>query len=322
MQKLGLNIKENEPLANHTTFKVGGPARYFVEVDNKADLEKSILFAKNNNLPFFILGGGSNVLVADHGYNGLVIKVFSDQVDISGTRVRVFAGAVLAVVARRAIEAGLTGLEFAANIPGTIGGAVRGNAGAYGKGVGDLVDKVHVIDAGVGDLGAVVFTKKQCDFSYRDSIFKINKNKIITEVELVLEKSDRPADEILQEVAEEGNKRAKEQPWDYPSAGSVFKNIELSSRPTAVGRSGGTLSDTVSSLVTHGKIPAGKLIEDAGLKGEKIGGAMISKKHANFIINHADAKAADIVELIELVKKIVREKFDVELEEEIGYLGF
>ena len=310
--KKGLpGVKENILLKNYTTFKVGGPAKYFLVAKNKEDIIKAILVAKKFHpvrdyrdnkkaqrkqisngvkLPFFVLGGGSNTLVSDRGFKGLVIKVESRMLKVEGSSIYAEAGVSLSESVSTALENNLAGLEWTAGIPGTIGGAIYGNAGAFGKSMGDSVKKVEVLDT--KDLRFKICDLRKCKFGYRDSAFKRNKNLIILSVTLQLKKGNKK--EIEKKIKEYLKYRKKNQPLNFPSAGSIFKN------PPG--------------------FFAAKLIEDCGLTGKKIGKAKISEKHANFILNLGGAKAKDVKKLIKLIKQKVKKKFGVKLEEEIQYL--
>jgi UDP-N-acetylmuramate dehydrogenase len=256
-------IKKNISLKNFTTFKIGGKARYFFAAKTKEDLIRAIVAAKKAKLPFFILGGGSNILVSDGGFRGLVIKY----------------GQPLSFYVSK-------GLEWAAGIPGTIQGAVYGNAGAFGKSMKDVVKEVEVFDVKTDKIK--VFKNKDCRFSYRNSIFKKNKNLIILSVKIKTKKVN--AGKIKQYL----DYKKQNHPWNYPSAGSVFKNPDGFS--------------------------AAWLMEVCGLKGKRIGKAEISKKHANFIVNLGGAKEKDVKKLINLAKKSVKKKFKINLQEEIQFL--
>lgn len=269
-------IKKNVLLKNFTTFRIGGKARYFFVAKTKEDLIKAIVAAKKAKLPFFILGGGSNVLVSDGGFKGLVIK---------------YGQSLSSYVSK--------GLEWAAGIPGTIQGAIYGNAGAFGKSMKDIVKEVEVFDVKTEKIK--IFKNKDCRFSYRNSIFKKNKNLIILSVKIKTKK-EKKGDEALASSSTFAAARVKQyldykkqnHPWNYPSAGSVFKNPDGFS--------------------------AAWLVEACGLKGKRIGKAEISKKHANFIINLGGAKEKDVVKLINLAKKTVKKKFKINLQEEIQFL--
>ena len=288
IKKLGLTVKTNEPLAKYTTFKIGGPADFFVEVEEEEKLPKLIKLLKELKLPYFILGGGSNLLVADEGFRGVAIKISNIKYKISNRRIVVGAGVSLGRLVELASKNSLAGLEFAAGIPGTVGGAVRGNAGAWGQAIGDRVKRVKILTP----RGEIKWIKaSDCHFSYRQSRFKKTK-EIILEVELELEKGNKK--EIQEKISQNLAKRAT-QPKE-PSAGCIFVNP----KPFA----------------------AGELIDKCGLKGKRIGDAQISPKHANFIVNLGKARAAEVIKLIKLIKEKVKEKFGVELEEEISLLGF
>ena len=266
-------IRKNVPLAPYTTFKIGGKAKYFYEAKSKEDLVKAIKAAKEADLPFFILGGGSNILISDKGFDGLVIKLQATSYKLpqprqakrggQATKIVADAGVLLSKLVDESVRAGLTGLDWVVGIPGTVGGAVRGNAGAFGVSMSDIVKNI------------------------------INYEDVILSVELELKKGDREkSKKMIKEYLEYRDKR---HPLEYPSAGCIFENPE-------------------------GDF-AGRLIEQCGLKGKKEGSAMISKKHGNFIVNLGNAKAKDVIKLINLCKEKVREKFRIELEKEIEYLG-
>lgn len=269
-----MKFKRNILLKNHTTFRIGGKAKYFFEAKTKKDLMGAIRLAKKIKLPFFILGGGSNLLVSDRGYGGLIIKF----------------GRPLSLYVSK-------GLDWAAGIPGTIEGAVYGNAGAFGKSMKDAVKSVEAFDTNIEKVK--VFKNKDCQFGYRDSIFKKKKKLVILSVEI---KSGKGNPKKIKEYLDY---RRQHHPR-LPSAGSVFKNLVPSS---GVGRG-------------VGEAPAAILIHQAGLTGKKIGKAQISEKHSNFIVNLGIASAKDVKKLIKLVKESVKKKFKILLKEEIQYLGF
>jgi len=303
-----LKIRENVLLRDYTTFKIGGPARYFFVAKNKEDLKNTILWAKKKKLPFFILGGGSNVLFSDKGFNGLVIKLQNTQYEIRNTNVIAGAGVPLQKLVLEAAKKGLSGLENLAGIPGTLGGAIWGNAGAFGREIGDLVEEVKVLDVGGSKLEVKKLKNKDCKFGYRESIFKRRKNWIILEATLKLKRGKKK--EIEEKIKEILKLRKEKQPLEFPSAGSVFKNVPIEKVPKKI-------REKFKEKIKDGFLPAGVLIETAGLKGYQIGGAKISEKHANFIVNTGESKARDVLELIELIKKRVRKKFKIELKEEI-----
>lgn len=283
-------VKKNVFLAPYTTFKIGGKAKYFYEAKSKEDLVKAIKAAKETGLPFFILGGGSNVLVSDKGFNGLVIKMQNTKYEIRATKIVADAGVLLSKLVDESVKVGLTGLEWAAGIPGTVGGAVRGNAGAFGVSMADTVKSVEVFNINSGSMDQ--WSSGSAEFGYRDSIFKRDKDLIILSVVLELKKGNK---ETSKRVIKRHLAYRKKHQSLLSSAGSVFENPLDKS--------------------------AGYLIEQCGLNGKKINKAMIYKEHGNFIVNLGNAKAKDVIKLINLCKKKVREKFRIELKEEIEYLG-
>jgi len=310
---LSMTFQKNVLLKNYTTFKIGGPAKYFCIVKDKKDLIEAVNFARRTaKLPFFILGGGSNLLVADKGFNGLVIKIENCKLKIPACRqagkiCKVIAGAGVSLAKLVSITANvsLSGMEWAVGIPGaTIGGAIRGNAGAFDIEMEDLVKKVEVFNAKDGKIK--ILENKECHFSYRSSIFKKNPDLIILSCELELKKEKPFGTAQGREKIKEILNYRKEKHPKFPSAGSIFKNPEniRASRPRG-----------------RASLSARDLIEKAGLKGKKIGGAQISEQHANFIINMGGAEAKDVLELIDLAKKEVKNKLGIKLEEEIKFLS-
>lgn len=287
-------IRQQVLLSKFTSFKVGGPARYFVTVASLDSLRVVLDVAARAGLPTLVLGGGSNVLVSDGGFAGIVIRLAMTRTSIEGTRVIADAGVKTVSLAQQTVAAGLTGFEWAVGVPGTIGGAVRGNAGAVG---GEMKDSVVSVDALVdGEL--VTLTTAECAFGYRHSIFKENAG-IVLSATFVFAPGD-PA-EGAKKMHDALLYRMTTQPKGFASAGSVFKNIVLPD---------GT------------RVFAGKLIEEAGLKGTAIGGASVAEAHGNFIITTKEAKAADIRTLIELIQERVYATSGYQLHEEIQYVGF
>ena len=281
-------VKEKEPLARYTTYNIGGPADLFYEAKTTEELVKAVKLARELGIPFFLLGGGSNVLISDEGFRGLVIRTGNRYFRVEGMKIVAESGALLFQLIEAAIESSLTGLEFAVDIPGTIGGAVRGNTGAWREDMGQRVLRVQVLTK---DNQIKWLSRKECQFAYRQSGLK-KKGMIILRVELGLKKGRQKA--IRKKIRTNRQKR-EDQP-KRPSAGCIFVNPKPDS--------------------------AGRMIEECGLKGEKIGGAQISPQHANFFVNLGKAKAEDVIALIKLAKKKVKEKFQVDLEEEINLIGF
>jgi UDP-N-acetylmuramate dehydrogenase len=308
-----LKIKEKIPLKEYTTFKIGGPARYFFVAKSKKDLKNAILWAKKKKLLFFILGGGSNVLFSDKGFNGLVIKNQNTQYEIRNTKIVAEAGVPLQKLVLETAKKGLSGLENLAGIPGTLGGAIWGNAGAFGREIGDLVEEVKVLEVKGSRLKVKRLKNKECEFGYRESIFKRRENWIILETILKLKRGKKK--EIEEKIKKILKLRKEKQPLGFPSAGSVFKNVPVEKVPKEI-------REKFKEEIKDGFLPAGVLIEAAGLKGFQIEGAKISEKHANFILNVGKAKASDVKELMEKIKKEVKKKFKIQLEEEIKLVGF
>ena len=306
-----INLKKNVPLRNYTTFKIGGKARYFFVAKKKEDVKNAIEFAKKKRIPFFILGEGSNVLFPDEGFRGIVIKLEILNFKLENNKVFVGAGYPLTKLAQKLAKKSFSGLEFAVGIPGTIGGAIRGNAGAFGMEIKDVVDEVEVLKIENCKLKIEKLKNKDCQFGYRESIFKKKKNWIILKATLKIKKGNKKR--IQEKIKKILSKRIKTQPLEFPSAGSVFKNIPLEKVPKNVKEK---FRDKIKRE-PFPCLPAAVLIEALGLKGYQIGGAKISEKHANFIINAKKAKAKDILQLIRLIKKKVRKRFGVNLELEI-----
>jgi len=337
------NIQENIPLKNYTTFKIGGPAKYFFIAKNEKEIKKAVKTAKELNLKYFILGGGSNILISDKGFDGLVIKTQNSrlrfQKNFGGQAklktIYVDAGVKLGELVKFSVDNNLIGIEWAAGIPGTLGGAIRGNAGAFGKSMADIIQEVTTLNKDlrftIYDLparnvslsrNAISTARRRSDtgrrnikYGYRNSIFKSNKDIILSAI-LKLEKGDSEISK--KKIQEYLQKRKSIQPLEYPSVGSVFKNILFSEISLEAFKK----CPKIKQFRQAGKIPAGWLIENAGLNGKKIGDAQISEKHSNFIINTGNARAEDVVILISLIKQKVRNKFDLQLMEEIEYIGF
>ena len=278
-------------MSKHTTFRIGGPADFYLCPHSTKEVQQAVQICKEENLPYFILGNGSNLLVSDKGYRGVIIQLWKNFSDISvkGCCITAKAGALLSKVAAEALEAGLTGMEFASGIPGTIGGAVFMNAGAYGGEMKDIIKEVKVLD----DQGEVrVLSNEEMKLGYRTSIVK---EKGYTVLSAVLElKKGEPS--VIRETMEDlKNRRTSKQPLDMPSAGSTFKRPE--------------------------GYFAGKLIMDAGMRGYRVGGAQVSEKHCGFVVNRGGATARDIRKLIQDVSGEVQRQFGVTLEPEVKMIG-
>jgi UDP-N-acetylmuramate dehydrogenase len=306
-----LNIQSNIKLADFTTFKVGGPADYFIVVNQSEETLEALRWAHEQQLRVFVLGGGSNVVFPDEGYRGLVIKLNYKQLTINNEQITVGAGFSLADLITETLKAGLVGLEFAAGIPGSVGGAVVGNAGTYGQDMHDVLDYINYID--IDELKAKHMNTTDGDFAYRHSTFKEH-NYVVTEVALSLKKGDTEASQKL--IDERLALRHAKHPTE-PSAGCIFKNILMDQVDTAKLIAHGL---DLKPFEVHNKIPAGFLIDNLDLKGKTIGGAQVSPKHANYIINLGTATAADINTLASVIKQQVRDTYGIQLQEEVRFV--
>lgn len=305
-------------LSDYTTFKIGGPAKYFFISENKDDLIKALEWAVYNGEKFFILGGGSNVLFKDDGFDGLVIKVagineIKIEKGLEGKKIlSVDAGYRLTKLVEFSRSRALTGMEWAAGIPGTVGGAIRGNAGAFGKDMSHNIKDVEILEIRRKKIALKNLTKEQCEFAYRTSLLKESRRVKYIVLSARLELGEGKKEEIEEEIKSHLKFRMEKQSVGYPNAGSVFKNAEYSK----------ILHDEEKTNIPEqfkktGIVPAGWLIEACGLKGRVHGNAMISNLHANFIVNLGKATAQDIFGLINLVEQEVERKFEVKLEREI-----
>lgn len=283
-------IAENEPLGRHTTFRVGGPADLYL-APKESQLSSVLKLLSEYGVPVTVIGNGSNLLIGDKGIRGAVIEIGGQMSEISveGTRITAKAGALLVKAAQKALENGLSGMEFASGIPGSVGGAMVMNAGAYGGEMKDITESVKILQK---DGKVRRLTKEEIGFSYRGSVLS-RKDYLALEATFCLTEADSA--QIRQKMEELKERRLSKQPLEYPSAGSTFK------RPDGYF--------------------AGKLIMDAGLAGFSVGGAQVSKKHCGFVINHKGATAADILAVIRHVQKTVKERFGVDLQTEVKLLG-
>lgn len=303
-----ISILNNISLARYTTFKIGGPAKFFVVAKSALEIEEAVRWAIEYKEKYLILGGGSNLLIADEGFNGLVIKIQNTQYQVQDTSITVGAGMLLGQAVALAARHNLTGLEWAAGIPGTIGGAVRGNAGAVGGEMSQIVKSVMVFeDESMGEL-----PNRAMEFNYRESIFKhAKKHCIIIEAKLALTQGDKR--ESLELIKKYSRLKKDVQPLAHPSAGCAFKNYGVTQKDQELFQK----HPELLNMVKNNSISAGWLIDQCGLKGTTVGGAMISDTHANFILNTGTASARDVLELLQRMKTKVKEKFGIELEEEI-----
>lgn len=285
------NIKIDEPMSRHTSFKVGGPADIFITPVNGMQIKDVLKLCHESGCPVFVMGNGTNLVVRDKGIRGVVLKIYDNFNNISaeGNMITAEAGALLSVVSKTALKYSLKGLEFACGIPGTIGGAVAMNAGAYGPEMMSVVDSADVID---NEFNIITLDNKQLEFGYRTSSVSVN-GYIVLRARLKLEPGNY--DEIKDRIDTLTRRRKERQPLHLPSAGSTFKRPEGNFAP--------------------------KLIEEAGLKGRSVGDACVSEMHSGFIVNMGNASAKDILDLIEIVKKEVYDKYNVMLEPEVKIVG-
>lgn len=307
-------LKRDISLARFSNFQIGGPANYFALATTIKKIKEAITFAKNNNLPLFILGGGTNILFSDSGFNGLVLKPKLSYIKkINKTEFKIGAGTLISEILDFTIKNELSGLEWAGGLPGTLGGAIRGNAGCFGGEMKDNIKNVGVIK--ISNQSDLNFKKSKCKFGYRDSIFKNNQDYLIYEATLVFQKSDKQ--EIAKSIQDKIEYRDARHPMDYPNIGSIFKNVSKGSlRPSHLKKLKYLIKDKNAPV-----IPTARVISEAELKGVSYGGAMISPKHPNFIVNVQCASSTDVQNLIWLVKNKVKDKFGIELEEEVIVLS-
>lgn len=285
-------VLENEALANHTTMKMGGPADLFIEPSSIENLEKTMEVIKEFGLKWTVIGRGSNLLVSDMGIEGAVIKLGKglDQLEINDTEITVGAGFSLVSLSVQISKKGLAGLEFASGIPGSVGGAVYMNAGAHGSDISNILKKAYVL---FEDGSLEWLTKEEMEFSYRTSVLQKKRPGIVIIAVFTLTKGNR--EEIVERMQSNKNYRKETQPYNLPCAGSIFRN----------------------PLPNH----AGKLVQEAGLRGHSIGGAKISEMHGNFIVNAGEGRAEDVLALIQHVKDTVYEKYGIEMETEVEIIG-
>lgn len=284
------NVKTGETMKDHITFEVGGPADYYVTPESPETLARTLGLLQENDIPYYIIGKGSNLLVTDKGFRGVIIELLKlDKIETNGNVIRAQAGATLKDVAEQALQEGLTGYEFASGIPGTIGGAIRMNAGAYDGEHKMVVEEITVLD-GNGNLRTL--DNEACHFGYRHSVIQ-EEPYVVVDATLRLTPGNKEA--IRERMAELKDKRESSQPLEYPSAGSTFRRPE--------------------------GYFVGPMLTDLGLKGKRVGGAQVSEKHAGFVINRDHATARDIQDLIALIKDRVRSEVGIEIKEEVILIG-
>jgi UDP-N-acetylmuramate dehydrogenase len=307
-----MKIQENISLADYTTLKIGGPARYFIDAKTEEELKEAIKFSQEKKLYSLIIGSGSNILVSDAGFDGVVIKNSIGGMGISGAQVWANAGASLQDLVDFTINAGLGGMECLTGIPGTVGGAVYGNAGAYGQTISDYLEKVLVYDAKKDCK--LWMSKKRCNFEYRESVFKKRRELVILRCEFKQEAAES------QELKEKASKILSIRRQKYPAGikcpGSFFKNVIAADLPSSV------LAKIPQDKIVYGKVPAGYLLEAVGAKGARLGDAVVATYHGNLFINQNQASAKDFYSLAIKYAKKVKEKFGITLEPEVQLVGF
>lgn len=309
--KLLPGVQRNVLLAPYTTFCIGGRAKYFFVARTNARIIQAVKAAKSLRLPFFILGGGSNLVVADRGFSGLVIRVQTKKYRIEGLRLFCEAGVSMATLVRETGKKGLSGFEWAGGLPGFVGGAIRGNAGAFKGEIKDAILWVIALDEKGRER---LFLRNKCRFSYRSSLFK-ERGLVILSAAFALQKGSKRAIQAI--AADHVTYRKERHPLEYPNAGSVFKNCDLKKFSSALQKK---LQPAVK-VDPFPVVPTAYLNDQAGLKGIRQKNIQISTKHPNYMVNLGKGKAKDVVALVKKVKKIIKKKFGVELEQEIEYVG-
>lgn len=308
-----LTIRRDVPLAPFSTFRIGGPADFFAGVTTAAELIEALEYAEKNSLKTFVFSGGSNLLIADRGFRGLVIRIANQSMRVADFDLYADAGANLLDVVQLAGSRGLAGMERLAGIPGSLGGAIRGNAGAFGAEIKDVVLAVKVYDRKAGKLRE--FQNRDCAFEYRSSIFKTRPELVILSAQLRFTEGVT-ADLVRIADATMAAREAKH-PQSALCAGSFFMNPEVADETLR-----SEFAKDTGKTPKDGKLPAGWLIDHAGLRGKKIGGAQVSPLHPNYLVNTGTATADDVVILASVVKQRVRTALDVELREEVQMVGF
>ncbi len=321
--KISPKVRADEPMSKHTTYRIGGPAEFYFESHTAEETAKAVAAAKEFGLELFVFGGGSNMLVSDDGIKGLVVRTVADKFKIEGNKIIADAGIPVGFLAMRAVEAGLGGFEWAVGLPGTLGGAIRGNAGMFDGEIKDVIESIRVLWYGQ-DMNLV---NAQCQFAYRDSVIKHHPRGSVIILSAVV--ALRPGVDVKDMKAKIKDnlavKRAK-QPMDFACAGCVFANWKPENPEDleTLRRSLDLNKEETIPLTSGGSVPAGWIIDRAQLKGVKVGHAMVSDKHANFFIHDGQATANDMISLMAMVKSKIRVITHgiVSLVEEIDYVGF
>lgn len=304
-----LDVLVEEPLAPHTRFAIGGPADLFLRSREPEALAAAVELIDKSETPWLALGEGSNVIVADSGFRGAVIRYLGDRIETQGARVEAECGAPLQSLVDATVEAGLVGMHTLERIPGSVGGAVYGNAGAYGHQLDEMLVEARFLEDG----RQRVFTNAECEFDYRESVFKRSKRRILLSCVLEMQSADR--NELRREAAEIRRVRDEKFPPTMRCAGSIFKNLFLADLPEEI------QATVPERAVRGGKVASAFFLEKVGAKGMQRGGIRIADYHANLIWNEADGTAAELVSLIEELKRRVRDEFGFSVEEEVQYVG-
>ncbi len=307
-----MEILENIPLSQFSSYKVGGRARYIIRAGNNEEIAEAIKFSRSRELPLFTLGLGTNILFSDSGFSGVVLRPEILNLKLLGDTLTAGSGLLMADLLSFTAKEGLSGLEWAGGLPGTLGGAIRGNAGAFGGEVKDNIFNVSSVRINDGEIKFIKRSNDECKFGYRNSIFKNEAIKeIIIEATFKLSRGNK--EEIKTKILEKINYRKTRHPMEYPNAGSVFKNVAYESLSPEFQK---VFKDRIKQD-PFPVVPTAILLSECGLKGLRSGGAQISEKHPNFIVNLGNATEKDISNLLEIMKNKVKDKFGVTLEEEI-----
>jgi len=306
----GARVVENAMLSNYTRFSIGGPAAVFFDADDEEAFAAGLTAVAELEVPHIVIGGGTNLVVSDAGFKGIVLRYTGAAIKQEKLLLGVGSGAVLQDVVDRSIGLGLKGLETMTGIPGFLGGAIYGNAGAYGHSIQELVRKVRVFDG----TGVIELSNEECQFRYRESVFKSRKRWVILSADL--EFSEHEKEELAKTAREIRSIRDAKYPLSMKCAGSIFKNLLLIDLPASV------VAEIPRSVIREGKVPSAWFLEQAGAKGLRRGDIQIADYHANLIYNDGAGTAVDLVAVIGEVKSRVRERFGFELEEEVQYVGF
>jgi UDP-N-acetylmuramate dehydrogenase len=308
-------VIQNEPMNKHTNFRIGGPARLYVVANGADALIDAVKTAVASNVPWYVFGGGSNLLVSDDGFEGLIIQSALRDIVIKGSSVTCGSGAITALVARKSAQAGLTGFEWAVGVPGTMGGAMYGNAGCYG---GETKDVIASVDAyRVSDGQRVAYGNAECGFGYRDSRFK-HEPHVILGCEIRLTTGDASAS--LKKMEEIIATRREKQPLEQSSAGCLFKNFEYQDESDIEKLK--KEAEVPEAMLKNRRISAGWLVDRVGMLGKRIGDIQVSEKHGNFFVNLGNGRAQDVIALSSLVKMKIRDDLGVMLEDEVQMVGF